>query len=150
MYNPMTTQYVRDLLPTISPLKQSFLQAVDYFAYQSTYPIESPLGEYAKDKYNRDALVDAVNTSIRKITAGEGSPMRLDRLQLIKTIEEANFHPNTFQCVEKAVEEEAIKMIDYLSDIKDGKQRFRVNNGHHGRQYIAAAVSENIALNYKF
>jgi hypothetical protein len=43
MYNPMTTQYLRELLTILSPLKQAFLAAVDDFAYQSTWPMESRL-----------------------------------------------------------------------------------------------------------
>jgi hypothetical protein len=44
MYNPMTTEYVRETVQTLSPLKRAFLEAVDDFAYQSTSPIESNLG----------------------------------------------------------------------------------------------------------
>lgn len=148
MYNPMTTQYLRELWPNISPLKQAFITAVDDFAYQSTWPMESPLGEYARDKYDRDILVSAVSKAIRKMTINEGNSIRNDRLQLIKAIADAGFHPNTLNSVEKIVEEEAIKIIDAVTEIKEGKQRFLVNNAHHGRQYIAAAVSERIVLNY--
>jgi ribosome maturation protein Sdo1 len=103
------------------------------------------LGEYAGNKYDKGALVSAVNLSIRKITVNEGGYMRFDRLQLIKAIADAGFHPNTLNAVEQSVEEEAIKMIDNMTEVKGGQQKFLVNNGHHGRQYIAATVSENIA-----
>lgn len=150
MYNPMTTEYVRELLPQLSPVRQAFLEAVDYFAYQSTSPIESRLGEYAKDKYDRDALVNAVSRSIRKMTIDEGSRFRLDGVQLAQAIAAVGLPPNTINDVEKAVEEAAIQIIDNATDVSGGKQRFVMGNAHHGRQYIAAAVSENMARNYNF
>ena len=150
MYNPMTTDYVRSLLPNLPPLKAAFLSAVNDFAYKTTWPIEGPLGEYARDNYDKDALIAEVQLSVRKVTTRTGGHECLDRLILLKAISDIEFHPNTIHCVEKAVEEEAIKIIERTSSVKDGKQICHIRNGHHGRQYIAANTAEAITINYGF
>lgn len=150
MYNPKTTEYVRMIMPDLSPLRRAFLDAVNDFAYETTWPMETVLGEYAGDKYDRDILVDAVKKSIRKLTVSEGARMSMERHTLIKTISDAGLHANTIFCVETAVEEEAIKIIDSVTGIRNGKQRFLASNAHHGRQYLAANAVENIARNFDF
>lgn len=146
----MTTDFVRGLVTDLPPLKFAFLNAVNDFAYKTTWPIEGPLGEYAREKYDKDALIAAVQLSIRKVTTRTGGHECLDRRILLKAISDAEFPPNTIHCVEKAVEEEAIKIIDKTSSVINGKQVCHIRNGHHGRQYIAANATEAVAINYAF
>lgn len=122
--------------------------AVDRFAYETTWQIESLLGEYAGDQYDKDVLVNATSTSIRKITVDDGAKLNWERLQLIKAIANAQFQASIIDDIESIVTEEAIKIVDSATEIKDGKQRCLIRNGHHGRQYIAANAAEQVAMKY--
>ena len=144
----MTTEFVRALTNKLSPLQQDFLEAVNDFAYETTWPIESKPGEYAGSKYNRGELYKAVAYSIVKLTSDNGGRISTHRLSLVKAIFDAEFNRDVLNVVENIVSDEAKKIIDNTSIVEDGIEKSLIRNGHHGRQYIAANTVEQICRRY--
>jgi hypothetical protein len=148
MYNPMTTEYVRNILPNLPPLRVAFLDAVNDFAYQVTWPLESRLGEYAREGYSQAKLVEAVSISIRKLTVDDGGKVSFDRLNLIKVIADLGFNPDMISVVEDIIEMEAKELISSSSSVQNGIEICHIGNGHHARQYVSAFSVEAVARDF--
>lgn len=134
--NPMTDAFTRAAYDRVPVHHQNLLTAVDRFAYGAAFPIETTLGEYAGEKFNKEILVQAVTDMIRLPLTDPAAPV--GHIMLERAFRESGLPEAKLEKIITITEEEAMKRINsgaYVRE-RDGAVRYS-EHGHHGRQYIA-------------
>lgn len=145
-YNHMTTKLVLSSLPHMTELQRQFLHAVDNFAYEATFDLEGPLGECAGDRYDREKLIEQTKMSIQAISRNRSRRACFARDFLYHAVATKEIGDLSMDKIESIVDEEAVRVINLTSYIKNGKEVSGILNGHHARQLVAANSAESVAL----
>ncbi len=119
---------------------QNFLNGVSQFAYDAPdapHAIESRLGEYSGDGFDRQKLVDAVRASIRSENVSSSwSPYKT----LTHAFAKVNLPDAALEEVQDITEDVALARIAQAIHTDANGKEFFQEHGHHGRQYIARDV----------
>jgi hypothetical protein len=141
MHNPMTYDFVRVASQKYPEPLSNLISAVDRFAYDATWPIESILGEYSGNMFNSTVLRLAVQKSIWD---DSDFYSRGAHGLLVPVFNSSGLGGEYRNRILQIVEDEAFRRISQaiIKDV-DGSERFR-EHGHHGRQYIARNSTERL------
>lgn len=134
MLNPMAHEFVRVAYKRYPQPLSSLIGAVDRFAYDSSWPIETLLGEYAGGSFSSKRLREAVQKSIWDESDFYS---RGAHGLLVPVFNQSGMAPDSKAHIFQIVEDEAFARIEQgVTRYPNGQERFS-EHGHHGRQYIA-------------
>lgn len=134
MPNPMTYEFVRAAILRYPDPLANMISAVDSFAYDASWPIETFMGEYSGDQFDADRLRKAVQKSIWD---DSDFYSRGAHGMLVPVFNVSGLAPNSRNRIFQIVEDESFARIaQAIVKNPDGTESFR-EHGHHGRQYIA-------------
>lgn len=134
MLNPMAYDFVRVACRRYPEPLARLIGAVDSFAYDASWPIETILGEYSGDFFDANRLHQAV---IKSIWDDSDFYSRGAHSRLVPVFNASGLSPEYKKQIFTVVQEEAFARIrQAITRDSEGREIFR-EHGHHGRQYIA-------------
>lgn len=135
MHNPMSYDFVKAACQNYPEPLSRLIVGVDNFAYDSSWPVESILGEYAGDHFDKERLVLVLR---RSILSGSDAESQGAHGKFSEIFNRSGLGPEKKCHIFALVEEESLKWVESrIERNAAGKITFPVGNGHHMRQYIA-------------